>query len=208
MKKVLSILFVAFTGISLFAAGHGFQLKKNRTVQNENSKITVSSDSKNFKSDFINLFKPNPYSDSICTYLVLVNDEKDKCYFFYASDGVLCGMEITKLYSALNYQKAKKQISDDYGWSTDLISLVCFDMTEALQGAKYIVVDYFWGGPGDNIEKEFSIEDGKILQTSNVQYAERTIETLVKIDGNDVFINGVKYTVVDPKNYVVARFDF
>ena len=90
----------------------------------------------------------------------------------------------------------------------DIYTMVCFDMTEALQGAKYIVVDYFWGGPGDNIEKEFSIEDGKILQTSNVQYAERTFETLVKIDGNDVFINGVKYTVVDPKNYVVARFDF
>ena len=46
---------------------------------------------------------------------------------------------------------------------------------------------------------KYEIGNSRIIGTRNVDYVEVKTVTLLKIDGNAVFVNGVKYTVLEPE---------
>ena len=53
-------------------------------------------------------------------------------------------------------------------------------------------------------EPTFELKDYKIIKTEYIDYVITETATIVKLDGNNVFLNGVRYTVFAPEDFIIV----
>lgn len=178
-------------------------VKELKEIQNENSRMLLNKDAKNFKKDFFALFKPRTgAADDGDLILMPEKPEDDIVYHLIKNGDKLTYMERKYIYPVDQMEEMKKWTGGYMGIADsktkDVVNL--FDQPELAGNAKYIVTDsYYW----DN-EPFFNLKDYKIIKTAYIDYVVTEISTIVKLDGNNVFLNGVRYKVIAPEDFIIV----
>ena len=177
---------IPFTGVA--------ELKK---VQEENSKLMLKSNKADFEKQFFALFYGNN-----CMYLKSQIDDSAIIITKYGQDRIDeilfdCG-KYFKLTSKTDFLKnlgtyfgkaePDKEFLENWGKEYDDLKkenvdyfLVCYSH------------DYY------NYRTSWSLENFRLLETTTIDYVETTTATIVRIEGNTIYWNGVPYTVLTEK---------
>lgn len=178
-----------------------------KELQNENSRMLLANDAKNFKQDFLKLFGPkNEFTD--VHYLLLISDNKKTGYLLETYGSGIYFFDKTRIYDGMNFSKSLKQIKEDYEWEFFNSSEYSSEGLNGLKSLnrKYVAVRMTDDDPDSwRTRVDYELKDYKIITITSVDYVETETSTIVKLDGNNVYLNGVHYTVVDPADYDVIR---
>lgn len=168
-----------------------------REVQAENSRMLLKKDAKNFKKDFFALFQKTPYFEWEKEYLILQG--QDDCIFMGRnpeSDTISFYDHIT-LHpfdgKTFNYEDFKSDSKTYYLTTYYPIEGNSFDFSTI--PAKYWTTSSF-GYSMFSDPPKYELKDYKIYKTEYVSYVETTTAQIIKIDGNNIYINGEKYTII------------
>lgn len=180
-----------------------------KAIQNENSRMLLANDAKNFREDFLNLFGPKTeYSDK--QFLLLISDNKKTGYLLRKYGSTVYYFDKTRIYDGMNFQKSLKEVKVDYDWEYFETRERNWEEVKNAKSLekKYVAVEVT-EGPGSWREKvDYKLRDYKIITITTIDYVETETSTIVKLDGNNVYLNGVHYTVVDPADYDVLTTDY
>ena len=172
-----------------------------KAIQNENSKMLLNKDAKNFKKDFFALFKPRTGAASTGD-LILMPEKGDLVYQLVKDGDRLSYMKRSYIYPVNQLEETKKWTGGYMGFADaktkDVVNL--YDHPELAGNAKYIAIEpNFWYD-----EPTFELKDYKIIKTEYIDYVITETATIVKLDGNNVFLNGVRYTVFAPEDFIIV----
>lgn len=172
-----------------------------KAIQNENSKMLLNKDAKNFKKDFFALFKPRTGAASTGD-LILMPEKGDLVYQLVKDGDRLSYMKRSYIYPVNQLEETKKWTGGYMGFADaktkDVVNL--YDHPELAGNAKYIAIEpNFWYD-----EPTFELKDYKIIKTEYIDYVITETATIVKLDGNNVFLNGVCYTVFAPEDFIIV----
>lgn len=188
-----------------------------KAVQIENSRQMLHSNAKEFEKQFLSLAKSIRHrfgglSDSKYIFLKSEKKHDDRVIKFtsernnkidYIADCMILSQE--------EFLKEKKlQLNDDYYWyryNSNIGDPKEDPMEDDFDYSKYQYYIGYWEpyfGYGYRVRYEFG--NSRIITSRQVDYVEVKTVTLIKIDGNSIFIDGVKYTVIDPDKALDVRF--
>ena len=180
-----------------------------KAIQNENSRMLLANDAKNFREDFLKLFGPKTeYSDK--QFLLLISDNKKTGYLLRKYGSTVYYFDKTRIYDGMNFQKSLKEVKVDYDWEYFETRERNWEEVKNAKSLekKYVAVEVT-EGPGSWRERvDYKLRDYKIITITTIDYVETETSTIVKLDGNNVYLNGVHYTVVDPADYDVLTTDY
>ncbi|MCR5436302.1 MAG: nicotine adenine dinucleotide glycohydrolase [Treponema sp.] len=177
-------------------------VKELKETQTENSKQMLKTTSKDFKKDFEKLFSQTTNDGYDYKELILIADnKKDGVYFrahkengeFYVS--MFYNAKITKKPSSAN-DLAKLNPNEEINFNFEN-----FDKSSASKVFYYTYPSNWY------INMRFKLGNYRITTEKTVSYVTTETTTIIKLDGNSVYINGVHYTVADPDEYLIVEFD-
>jgi hypothetical protein len=182
-------------------------VERIKAVQEENSRYALKNSAEDFRKRFFDLFQK--YHADTLDFLG-VNHEDSLSISISgkrAADLSVEAMEHTACFKATPLKSLKTAIqaylSKNYGndYSVDDFPFLSgYDQSTA----DWVSLTYEdWRGPS---RTEYSLGNSRIINTTQVDYVDVTTVTLVKIDGDTVFFNGVPYTVLDPSRVVHGNF--
>lgn len=162
-----------------------------KKVQEENSKLLLTHTAEDFQKDFFALFTKVDDGEA---RLTLRNDKGGAVKIGKWDD------RIVYLYSyVLLSAQSKKSIAhyfaERYGVPEDSV----LEWLDGYDANKY---DYVSVNPyrfPDDYDSSYELKNYRIITHRQIEYVDTATVTLVKLDGKYVYLNGVKYTVVDPK---------
>ncbi|MBQ0002673.1 MAG: nicotine adenine dinucleotide glycohydrolase [Treponema sp.] len=172
-----------------------------KAVQNENSRMLLTKDAKNFSKDFLSLFKLRNGSDNYGD-LILIPEDNYYPYHLIKNNNKITYMERNRIFKTDDLENVKNYIcSPAYIYDKEKGEHInIFENPEVLGNAKYIVMDsYYW----DDYPK-FELKDYKIIRKAYVDYVETETSTIIKFDGNNIFLNGVRYTILSPEDFIIV----
>lgn len=176
---------IPFTGVE--------ELKK---IQEENSRLMLSSSAKNFENQFFTLFygsdKLYLKSQKDNSAIVIVKDE-NRIYSVNDSSA--------KFIKVASKADVLKQIGDKY-LAEYLSSYLDDYLKEARENNReYLLV----GTQTENYNVNWKLGNFRILKTERINYIETTTAVIIKLNGNIVYWNGVPYTVLTEKQIKDCR---
>lgn len=179
--------------------GNIANLKK---VQEENSKLMLKNNEASFKKDFLALFGNSNklYLRNSNKDFVIISKLYDSYINYYESHSSEFMIEESGFGNI--YSTAQKLIPQS--WSKEH----CLDRIEGadkslLKNCEYALVGYegySWS------RANYSLGNHRIVKTEWIDYVETNSYTIVKLDGNNVYLNGVKYTVIPADKVVDCRY--
>lgn len=182
------------------------ELKK---VQEENSRLMLSGSEEQFKKQFFSFF------DGIYSTIFLVKDnpsdpEKIECVAIKRWRNDIHYISKFKISSLMPKNvKALKEAYHTVYYSDDIWNKTekhndskCSKYKPSLY--KYYSLSNKNSGLYNSIDYELG--NGRIVSTSNIDYVKVKTVKLLKIEGKSIFINNVKYNIVDEKD--IFFFDF
>ena len=196
---------IPFTGVA--------ELKK---VQEENSKLMLKSNKADFEKQFFALFYGNncmylksQIDDSAIvitrngsSYIQNVQELAGK-YIKNGSKAEIVRQIKNTGYAYHEYRNGEKDDfylkveNDDYAsWFN-----IAFKESEK-SDADYLLIGWEGYGP----RRRWSLGNFRIIETEYVDYVETTTATIIKIEGNTIYWNGVPYTVLTEKQVCDCRF--
>lgn len=180
-----------------------------KLVQSENSKQMLNTNQTEFKKQFDSLFvkmKGMIFSPDNCpSYIYLLADDG-------SNDSLIINGEYTifsggKIFDS--FEKAKNYGSnfDRHFTEKTIESFFESNSTDIKTKYKYYVggrfeYSWFYGGG------RYTLGNSRIIHTRNVDYVEVKTVTLLKIDGDYMFVNGVKYKILKDGEVFDARIEF
>ena len=194
---------IPFTGVK--------ELKK---VQEENSKLMLKSNKADFETQFFALFYggtrmylKSQIDDSAIvitrngsSYIENVEEAAGE-YIKNGSKAEIIRQIKNTGYAYNEYRSGEKDDfyltveNDDYAnWFNNRIA--------EKSDEEYILIG--WEGYG--WRRRWSLGNFRIIETENVDYVETTTATIIKIEGNTIYWNGVPYTVLTEKQVHDCRF--
>lgn len=146
------------------------QIKK---IQEENSKLLLNSDNKNFEEKFASLIKYDNEQKSLPLYL-LSDKGKAKIIIFFKN-------------------ASRKDAQIKYILDVDYIK----------DNVWYISSEKKW----NDGTKYYTLSEYKIHEQKIIDYVEVNTTILVKISGDDIYLNGVHYTILDSSKQNYQFYD-
>jgi hypothetical protein len=182
-------------------------VERIKAVQEENSRYALKNSAEDFRKRFFGLFQKyhadtldflgvNP-EDSLS---VSISGNRAADFNVEALEHTVCfksGPEKSLRTTIQNY--FDKNYGNDY--STEGMSV--FADYDQAKTDWISLTRTEWRGPS---RTEYSLGNSRIVNTTQVDYVDVTTVTLLKIDGDTVFFNGVPYTVLDPSRVVRGNF--
>ncbi len=177
-----------------------------KAVQVENSKQMLNTNQTEFKKQFDSLFiKMRGFSYGL--------DTSHSCIYLLATDGSNNSLIINEEYTIFQYgrifdsfEKAKIYSSSIDSHTTNYVIENFFESNSADLKTKY---KYYVGGPFEYYSfGRYTLGNSRIIQTRNIDYVEVKTVTLLKIDGDYMFVNGVKYKILKDGEVFDARIEF
>ena len=169
-----------------------------KKAQEENSKLMLTTNAEEFRKQFLSL--PSIKDGDSPTELLYLTTEKQQ-----ENNGLtirIVGNAIQDMYSCTVTSKKDVLVS----WLDDIVDNDSFykkqvqEIRSDINANDYKAFTFgiepiWWRDRGIKYE----IGNSRIIETRKVDYVEVKTVTLLKIDGNAVFVNGVKYTVLEPE---------
>lgn len=175
-----------------------------KAIQNENSRMLLNKDAARFEKDFLALFTKTRAGAASKSDLILLADNGKDIYHFVKDGNTLTFMMKRRIYKISEISKARSEIGPVYIANNREQRLVPLEENLELAGnAKYFVFEepYWWYDEPDGY---YSLKDYKIITHNVIDYVETETTTIVKLDGKNVYLNGVHYTIVDPEDFVIV----
>lgn len=176
-------------------------VSKIKAVQEENSKYLLTSSAKTFEQDFMALF--DKYGKK---------DNYNRLYFYLAAeDGSF--FEVKKLSQdeiTLKTYRKRCLITNPKNYDAVLseVKKAMPDLAESLSNRathyslnKDSATHVMFGTGGYTPEYgavEYYLENCRIIKKEWIDYVETTTIQIIKLDGKNMYINGVKYEIVNP----------
>jgi len=170
---------IPFTGID--------ELKE---IQEENSKAMLNSD---FEVKFRELFKPSANKAEKRKYIVLKAPDGSGLVLEATVDGTYLNLEAMYPADFDDTSLSFDDLVDKYGIGGRRQE---YDSSEF----DYLAIAHTHGAIGD-----YEVGNCRIMFTSSVSYVNTNIVKLIKIDGDIVNINGVRYTVIPSGSTYIAK---
>lgn len=164
-----------------------------KAAQEENSKLMLKNSEKDFKKEFYALFGGE--------YYLYLRNEKGGGFLVYEDPRLGFYMEDCVFVKAMS----KNDIFNKYfkyGVPPN-IEMRLKDYKQ--ENYDYIIPRISWRSYWD--ETRFKLSNYRILKYETIQYVETVTAMLVKLDGKTVYLNGVKYTVLNPKRVIDVTYD-
>lgn len=172
-----------------------------KTAQVENSKQMLNNSADDFEKQLFSLAKE-------IKILVFGNSEKsiflksekgnDYKVISFTKDGSFNYIDDCTIYTKTEFMNKKDEYINNF--------LYYFTVDDNFDYSKYsyfVCYEYPYFGWGNRTY--FSLGNSRIITTKNVDYVEVKTVTLLKIDGNSIFIDGIKYTILDADTILDAR---
>ncbi len=173
-----------------------------KQAQEDNSKQLLASNAAEFKKQFLSL--PASGEDEYDQHFVYLKTEKQgkdngliialdsdnevadmfPCTFTSVTDAA----SVPDEFFSADYKKGVLITLSSYGCRINEFEYVAFVDWDNKE----------WGGT-------YELGNARIIKTRSIAYVEVKTVTLLKIDGKNVFVNGVKYTVLDPEKVFDAH---
>lgn len=176
-------------------------------LQEENSKAMLNSSSADFENDFISLFDYYglTQANDKNKYLVLQADNKKDVIIFtkgyngnYISDIEYATLFDKKTSDIMDVQKAPNN-----SWAytnTDESDKAAYKNATQKKIAPKIYQEYWYES------YDYELKNCRIITNKTVSYVTTTTSTTVKLDGKNIYLNGVHYTIMDPSEVLVLRY--
>ncbi|HNY17340.1 MAG TPA: discoidin domain-containing protein [Treponemataceae bacterium] len=182
-------------------------VERIKAVQEENSRYALKNSAEDFRKRFFGLFQKY-HSDT----LDFVGADPEDSLSVSISGNQAADFEVQSLGHTACFKSApkdslkaaiQKYLNKNYGndYSADDLRFF-FDYDQSKTDWVSLTYDG-WIGPS---RVEYTLGNARIINTAQVDYVDVTTVTLVKVDGDTVFFNGVPYKVLDPSR--VVREDF
>lgn len=163
-----------------------------KEIQEETSRAMLSND---FENQFLSLFKFSEPNGAL-KYLVLQSDDENYGIVIVADlydknvYSIMSDMRNVLFENKMSYN----ELEEWFEWKSHDYTREDFENSKFTKIA--ISVD----------DKPLNVKLGNcsIVKTERVGYVETNVTYLLKIDGNNVYVNGAHYTVVDPSTVFIA----
>lgn len=163
-----------------------------KEIQEETSRAMLSND---FENQFLSLFKFSEPNGAV-KYLVLQSDDENYGIVIVADlydknvYSIMSDMRNVWFENKMSYN----ELEEWFEWKSHDYTREDFENSKFTKIA--IGVD----------DKPLNVKLGNcsIVKTGRVGYVETNVAYLLKIDGNNVYVNGAHYTVVDPSTVFIA----
>lgn len=173
-------------------------------LQEENSKAMLESSAADFENEFLSMFDYYGLTKETDKnkYLVIQADNKKDVIIFTQ-------YEYSKNVCEINYaaivDKKSSNIQDVYRYSHAYTNIDSVS-TEAYKTATQkkiapVLLPWSWYESYD-----YELKNHRIITNKTVSYVTTTTSTTVKLDGKNIYLNGVHYTVMDPSEVLVLRY--
>lgn len=175
-------------------------------LQEENSKAMLETSSADFENEFLSLFDYYGLvqADDKNKYLVLMADnKKDVIIFTKGNDNYISDMKYTTLFDKKSSNIKDVQTLPDNSWaytSTDTLYQTAYKNATQKKIAP-LLIPFSWYESYD-----YELKNHRIIVNKTVSYVTTTTSTTVKLDGKNIYLNGVHYTVMDPSEVLVLCY--
>ena len=175
-------------------------------LQEENSKAMLETSSADFENEFMSLFDYYGLvqADDKNKYLVLMADNKKDVIIFRKGNG----NNINKIEYSTLFDKKTSNIMDvqtapENSWAyTNTGAMAAAAYKKATQ-KKIAPVIYEWSWYESY---DYKLKNHRIITNKTVSYVTTTTSTTVKLDGKNIYLNGVHYTIMDPSEVLVLCY--
>lgn len=175
-------------------------------LQEENSKAMLETSSADFENDFLSLFDYYGLvqADDKNKYLVLMADnKKDVIIFTKGYDNYISDMKYTTLFDkkSSNIMDVKKAPNNSWAYTNTNESDKAAYKNATQKKIAPKIFEYSWYESYD-----YELKNHRIITNKTVSYVTTTTSTTVKLDGKNIYLNGVHYTIMDPSEVLVLCY--
>ena len=164
-----------------------------KTAQEENSKLMLKNSEKDFKKEFYALF-----GDGDDLYL---RNERGGGFIIKKSAGYIYRMIDCIILEAQSNDAVVEYYRNRFGdYNSDVVRHRLEKHNR--KNYDYIIISETWYE-----SSWYELSNYRILRHETLQYVETVTSVLVKLDGNAVYLNGVKYDVLNPKRVINVSYD-
>lgn len=192
-----------------------------KAAQEENSKQMLKSNAVDFKKKLFALAKDVPIRlNSYSQKSIFLKADKGNSSKFiaFSDDGKITSIDDCTILTKTEFMKEKNPDSEfSYYWreffrnkDNDTYKDSKYDDEDDYvdnydysKFSYFVCYDYPYYGWRNRIWYELG--NSRIITTTTIDYVEVKTVTLVKIDGNSIFIDGVKYNVINPDTILDCR---
>ncbi len=173
-------------------------------LQEENSKAMLETSSADFENEFLSLFDYYGLvqADDKNKYLVLMADNKKDVIIMkrYSYSGNIAGYQnavlINRRTNLSDYEE------NDYGFLYATSEKVAaYNNTTQKKIVPYKTWLEWYSS------NSYELKNHRIITKTTVSYVTTTTSTTVKLDGKNIYLNGIHYTIMDPSEVLVLEFD-
>ena len=166
-----------------------------KAAQEENSKLMLKNKAGDFEKEFLALFGDGDY--------LYLRNERGGGFIITKDGSRISDMDNCVILEAQSNEAIIRYYKEKYGdYGADTVQ-------EQLEKHNRKDYDYViisrsrvWeAGP------RYKLGNYRILKYETIQYVETVTATLIKLDGKTVYVNGVKYTVLNPNRVIDVSFD-
>lgn len=176
-------------------------------LQEENSKAMLNSSAADFEKDFISLFDYYglTQADDKNKYLVLQADNKKDVIIFTKgnSGNYITDIEYATLFDkkSSNIMDVQKAPNNSWAYTPTRDMDVAAYKTATQKKIAPVVYEWSWYE-----SYNYELKNHRIITNKTVSYVTTTTSTTVKLDGKNIYLNGVHYTIMDPSEVLVLRY--
>lgn len=175
-----------------------------KAAQEENSKQMLKYNAADFKKQLFALAKKPKLSLSYSGKIIFLKSEKGNNFKVLSFDNAGFFENITS-----KDIESKEEILEHYSGYSYSFKRLDLDMDDVIND--FSNDTYFLFGLLPEYDRKYfercsyELGNSRIITTKTVDYVEVKTVTLIKIDGNSVFIDGVKYTIINSDKIVDLR---
>lgn len=166
-----------------------------KAAQEENSKLMLKNKAGDFEKEFLALFGDGDY--------LYLRNERGGGFIITKSGSRISDMDNCVILEAQSNEAIVRYYKEKYGdYGADTVQ-------EQLEKHNRKDYDYVIISRSRVWEERprYKLGNYRILKYETIQYVETVTATLIKLDGKTVYVNGIKYTVLNPNRVIDVSFD-
>lgn len=166
-----------------------------KAAQEENSKLMLKNKAGDFEKEFLALFGDGDY--------LYLRNERGGGFIITKYGSRISDMDNCVILEAQSNEAIVQYYKEKYGdYGADTVRRQLEEHNR--KDYDYVLISRSWQSPWQ--KPRYKLSNYRILKYETIQYVETVTATLIKLDGKTVYVNGVKYTVLNPNRVIDVIF--
>ncbi len=166
-----------------------------KAAQEENSKLLLKNKAGDFEKEFLALFGDGDY--------LYLRNERGGGFIITKDGSRISDMDNCVILEAQSNEAIVQYYKEKYGdYGADTVRRQLEEHNR--KDYDYVLISRSWQSSWQ--EPRYKLSNYRILKYETIQYVETVTATLLKLDGKTVYLNGVKYTVLNPNRVIDVSF--